>query len=148
MIQVILILSNWWPKFWNRRFVFIAASGLGRVLSSSKIENSCPKSGPDLGDTLSLNSLASSFYGMIPHKVFKLVLMLKIIGFIPIATDYTIAMQNLMLQVSYVIIIITRGEGGLWPPSPLVRVAGATLISSEEVVFSEFIQLLCVSSIL
>ena len=106
MIQVILILSNWWPKFWNRRFVFIAASGLGRVLSSSKIENSCPKSGPDLGDTLSLNSLASSFYGMIPHKVFKLVLMLKIIGFIPIATDYTIAMQNLMLQVSYVIIII------------------------------------------
>ena len=36
---------------------------------------------------------------------------------------------------------ITRGEGGLWPPSPLVRVAGATLISSEEVVSSEFIEL-------
>ena len=32
---------------------------------------------------------------------------------------------------------ITRGEGGRRPPSPLVRVAGATLISSEEVVFSE-----------
>ena len=32
-------------------------------------------------------------------------------------------------------IIITRGEGGLRPPSPLVRVAGATLISSEEGVF-------------
>ena len=28
----------------------------------------------------------------------------------------------------------TRGEGGLRPPSPLVWVAGATLISSEEVV--------------
>ena len=44
-------------------------------------------------------------------------------------------------------IIITRGEGGLRPPSPLVRVAGATLISSEEVVFSEFIQLLSEISI-
>ena len=42
----------------------------------------------------------------------------------------------------------TRGEGGLRPPSPLVRVAGATLISSEEVVFREFIQLLSVISIL
>ena len=47
-----------------------------------------------------------------------------------------------------IFIIITRGEGGLWPPSPLVRVAGATLISSEEVVFSECIQLLSVISIL
>ena len=28
----------------------------------------------------------------------------------------------------------TRGEGGRRPPSPLVRVAAATLISSEEVV--------------
>ena len=44
-------------------------------------------------------------------------------------------------------IICTRGEGGLRPPSPLVRVAGATLISSEEVVFSEFIQLLSEISI-
>ena len=41
----------------------------------------------------------------------------------------------------------TRGEGGLRPPSPLVWVAGATLISSEAVVFSEFIQLLSVISI-
>ena len=40
-----------------------------------------------------------------------------------------------------IIIIITRGEGGLRPPSPLVRVAGATLISSGEVVSSEFIEL-------
>ena len=35
----------------------------------------------------------------------------------------------------------TRGKGGLWPPSPLVWVAGATLISSEEVVSSELINL-------
>ena len=35
----------------------------------------------------------------------------------------------------------TRGEGGLRPPSPLVRVAGATLISREEGVSSEFIEL-------
>ena len=34
----------------------------------------------------------------------------------------------------YVYIVYTRGEGGLRPPSPLVWVAGATLISSEEVV--------------
>ena len=40
-----------------------------------------------------------------------------------------------------VIIIITRGEGGLRPPSPLVRVAGATLISREEGVSREFIEL-------
>ena len=40
----------------------------------------------------------------------------------------------------YIYIIYTRGEGGLWPPSPLVQVAGATLLSSEEVVFSEFSQ--------
>ena len=32
------------------------------------------------------------------------------------------------------IIIWTRGEGGQRPPSPLVWVAGATLILSEEVV--------------
>ena len=32
-------------------------------------------------------------------------------------------------------IIITRGKGGQRPPSPLVWVVGATLISSEEVVF-------------
>ena len=38
-------------------------------------------------------------------------------------------------------LIITRGEGGLWPPSPLVRVAGATLISREEGVSREFIEL-------
>ena len=38
-------------------------------------------------------------------------------------------------------IIYTRGEGGLRPPSPLVWVAGATLISSEEVVSSKL--LLC-----
>ena len=38
-------------------------------------------------------------------------------------------------------IIYTRGKGGLQPPSPLVRVAGATLISSEEVVSSELINL-------
>ena len=54
MIQAILSLS----KFWNRRFVFSAASDLGRVPSALKIENSCPKSEPDLDDTLSLNSLA------------------------------------------------------------------------------------------
>ena len=36
---------------------------------------------------------------------------------------------------------ITRGEGSLRPPSPLVRVVGATLISSEEVVSSELIEL-------
>ena len=47
-----------------------------------------------------------------------------------------------------IIIMSTRGEGGLRPPSSLVRVAGATLISSEEVVFREFIQLLSVISIL
>ena len=35
----------------------------------------------------------------------------------------------------------TRGEGGLRPPSPLVRVAGATLISREEGVSREFIEL-------
>ena len=34
-----------------------------------------------------------------------------------------------------------RREGGLRPPSSLVWVAGATLISSEEVVSSEFIEL-------
>ena len=39
-----------------------------------------------------------------------------------------------------------RGEGGRRPPSPLVRVAGATLISSEEVALSKFIQLLSVIS--
>ena len=43
-----------------------------------------------------------------------------------------------------IIIIITIGEGGLWPLSPLVRVADATLISSKEVVFSDYIQLLSV----
>ena len=37
-------------------------------------------------------------------------------------------------------IIGTRGEGGRRPPSPLVCVAGATLISSGEVVSSEFIE--------
>ena len=46
----------------------LAASDLGRVPSASKIENSCPKSGPDRGDTLSLNSLASSFYGIISPR--------------------------------------------------------------------------------
>ena len=45
-------------------------------------------------------------------------------------------------------IIYTRGEGGQRPPSPLVRVVGATLISNEEVVFSEYIQLLSVISII
>ena len=45
-------------------------------------------------------------------------------------------------------IVFTRGEGSLWPPTPLVWVAGSTLISSEEVVFSEFTQLLSASSIL
>ena len=44
-----------------------------------------------------------------------------------------------------IIMIITRGEGGQRLPSPLVQVAGATLISSEEVVFSEFIQLSVIS---
>ena len=38
-------------------------------------------------------------------------------------------------------IIDTRGEGDLRPPSPLVRVAVATLISREEGVSSEFIEL-------
>ena len=38
-------------------------------------------------------------------------------------------------------IIITRGEGSLQPPSPLVLVAGATLISREVGVSSEFIEL-------
>ena len=37
-------------------------------------------------------------------------------------------------MIYYKYIYNTRGEGGLWPPSPLVWVAGATLISSEEVV--------------
>ena len=68
VIQVILILSNWRSKFWNRQFVFSAASDLGRVPSAPKIESSCPKSGPDLGDTLSLNSLATSFYGIISPR--------------------------------------------------------------------------------
>ena len=40
-----------------------------------------------------------------------------------------------------IFIIITRGEGGLRPPSPLVRVAGATLISREEGVSSDIIEL-------
>ena len=39
-----------------------------------------------------------------------------------------------------IIIIITRGEGGQRPPYPLVRVVGATLVSSEEV-SSELINL-------
>ena len=39
------------------------------------------------------------------------------------------------------IIVITRGKRGLRLPSPLVWVAGATLISSEEVVSSELINL-------
>ena len=53
---------------------------------------------------------------------------------------------NLIIILAKCCIIITRGEGGQRPPSPLVRVAGATLISSEEVVFSEFIQLSSVIS--
>ena len=43
--------------------------------------------------------------------------------------------------VPLVLFVVTRGEGGLRPPSPLVRVVGATLISSEEVVSSELINL-------
>ena len=43
------------------------------------------------------------------------------------------------------LLTITRGEGDLQPPSPLVRVVGATLITSEEVVSSEFIDLSVIS---
>jgi hypothetical protein len=35
----------------------------------------------------------------------------------------------------------TRDEGDLWPPSPLVRVVGATLASSKKDVSSELINL-------
>ena len=42
-------------------------------------------------------------------------------------------------------VVHTKGEGGLWPSSPLVQMAGANLISSEEVVFSEFIKLSVIS---
>ena len=40
-------------------------------------------------------------------------------------------------------IIITEGEGDVWPPSPLVRVAGATFISNNKNVLylSEFFHL-------
>ena len=40
--------------------------------------------------------------------------------------------MSLVYRISF---IYTRGKGGLWPPSPLVRVVGATLILSEKVVF-------------
>ena len=32
------------------------------------------------------------------------------------------------------LLILYRGEGGLWPPSPVVRMVGSTLVSSEEVI--------------
>ena len=53
----------------------------------------------------------------------------------------TSMLTMIMMDISIIFIINTRGEGGLWPPSPLVRVAGATLISSEEIVSSEFVDL-------
>ena len=48
---------------------------------------------------------------------------------------------NITILKAVTVFMYTRGEGGLWPPSPLVWVAGATLISSEEVVSSELINL-------
>ena len=45
-------------------------------------------------------------------------------------------------QTIYILYILgEKAAFGLWPPSPLVRVAGATLISREEGVSSEFIEL-------
>ena len=58
-----------------------------------------------------------------------------------VTLNFIFITHNLM-HGNIIAIISTRGEGGLRPPSPLVRVAGATLTSSEEVVFSKFIQLL------
>ena len=52
-----------------------------------------------------------------------------------VCSDYT---KQWLLYLS---IICTRGEGGRRPPSPLVRVVGATLISREEGVSSDIIEL-------
>ena len=49
--------------------------------------------------------------------------------------------MQLFISSLYWIIGWTRGEGGRRAPSPLVWVAGTTLISSEEVVLSEFVHL-------
>ena len=62
VIQDILVLSNWRSKFWDRRFVFSAASCRGRVPSALKTKNSHPKARPDLGNTLSSNSLEFLLY--------------------------------------------------------------------------------------